>query len=301
MSVRVNLLAAFALVPTLGAGVGITAPPSSSPATTPSTPAKSAPATGAQASLALDVLALKPGSTATLAIVFDLAPKWHIYWDGINDTGQPPKIVAKKLPEGVTLGEIRWPAPKRHVEPGDIVDHVYETRVVLLVPVTLAKNAKVGEKLTIELSLEWMECANVCRAGTATLQATLAVAQETKLLPEAKMIVAAEALVPKAPGPKDDVTAVLANGVLKLAAKGAEALAFFPAQDSAPPADRVAGCEGKGQSLDVAMEAGVTRPAKGIVSVRKGKETRYFTIETPAATSTKVSGPADEKKVDPKK
>lgn len=303
MSVRVNLLAAFALVPIFGAGVGIAAQPPGSVATVPPTPTKSAPAKGAQASLALDVLALKPGSTATLAIAFDIAPKWHIYWDGINDTGQPPKIVTKKLPEGVTLGEIRWPAPKRHVEPGDIVDHIYESRVVLLVPVTLAKSVKVGEKLAIELSLQWMECASECRMGTAELQISLQAAQETKLSPEAKMIVAAEALVPKAPGPKDDVTAVLENGVLKLAAKGAEALAFFPAHDSAPPADRVAGCEGKGQSLDVAMEAGVTLPAKGIVSVRKGKETRYFTIGTPAATSTKGrggDGPADEKKVDPK-
>ena len=299
MSVRVNQLAAFTLVPILGAGVGIAAQPPSAPAV-PAPSVKAAPAKGAKASLALDVSALKPGSTATLAIVFDIAPKWHIYWDGINDSGQPPKIVEKKLPEGVTLGDIRWPAPARHVLAGDIVDHVYETRVVLLVPVTLAKSAKVGEKLAIELSLQWMECANECRMGTATLETSLLVAEATKASTEAKMIVAAELLVPKAIGPKDGLTVVLENGVLKLAAKDADAIAFFPAQDSAPPKDRVAGCEGKGPALEVAMEAGSAQPAKGIVSVRKGKETRSFTIETPTATSTKQNGHAGERKVDPR-
>ncbi|MEK6703707.1 MAG: protein-disulfide reductase DsbD N-terminal domain-containing protein [Planctomycetota bacterium] len=300
MSVRVNLVAGLALVPLIGAGNAIAAPTQNSPPGTPAAPARVAPAKGATASLALDVAALKPGTSATLAIAFDIAPRWHIYWDGINDTGQAPKITARELPQGVTLGEIQWPAPARHVEPGDIVDHIYETRAVLLVPVTLAKDVKVGEKLSIGLSIDWMECASECRMGSAKLETSLFAADETKPSPQAKAIAAAQAQVPKAPSPKDGVTAVMERGVLKIAASDAEAIAFFPAHDSAVPRDRVAGCEGKGPRLEVAMEEPATRWARGIVSVRKGKETKYFTIQTPAATSTKRDEPAGARKAEPK-
>ncbi len=298
MSVRVNLLAGLALVPICGMGdVLADAPPA-----VLGQPVKAA-LKGARASLATDVSTLKPGASATLAIVFEIAPKWHIYWDGINDTGQPPKIVEKSLPKGVTLGEIKWPAPTRHVEPGDIVDHIYETRAVLLVPVTLAKDAKVGETLTIGLSLEWMECANVCRMGSAKLETSIVVGEQSKATPDAKMITEVESALPKVATAMDGFSAVMEHGVLKITAKDADAIAYFPAENSSPPKDRVAGCEGKGGVLEIEMNPGEgkIRPVRGIISVRKGKESRYFTIETPAATSTKQDGPAGVKGTDTKK
>jgi hypothetical protein len=74
--------------------------------------------------------AIAPGGTTWIGVRFKIENGWHLYWNGRNDSGSPPSF-AGELPAGYTLGEWLWPAPKRHIAPGDILDHIYEDSVLL--------------------------------------------------------------------------------------------------------------------------------------------------------------------------
>jgi len=118
--------------------------------------------------------AVRAGETSLIGIRFEMDPKWHIYWDGQNETGLSP-TVEWTLPEGVTAGPIHWPTPKRYISAGDILDHVYEDVVTLLVPLTVDDSVEPGGAVTIESSLEWLVCADVCIPGWGESTLTLRV------------------------------------------------------------------------------------------------------------------------------
>ncbi len=105
-----------------------------------------------------------PGQTILLGLRFDLEDKWHIYWDGRNDTGFAP-TVEWTLPEGVTVGSMLWPAPHRYVSPGDILDHVYEGEPTILIPVTIDAGVLPGTTLEIAGEVEWLVCQDICLPG----------------------------------------------------------------------------------------------------------------------------------------
>ena len=46
------------------------------------------------------------------------------------------------LPAGYKAGEMLWPAPARHVSNGGLLDHVYEGRAMILLPVEVPADAK---------------------------------------------------------------------------------------------------------------------------------------------------------------
>src|SRR5262245_51700008 len=93
--------------------------------------AQSAEREPAKARLVSEFDALVPGKTAWLGVSFDLDPEWHLYWCGQSDSGAPIHVEFT-LPAGYKGGDLVWPAPKRHLSPGDLLDHVYEKRVTLL-------------------------------------------------------------------------------------------------------------------------------------------------------------------------
>ena len=111
---------------------------------TQSTPAEAVAGPHAKAEILFEHEAVSPGMTTRLAIHLDLDPHWHVYWNGRNDTGFPvtPEF---DLPPGWSTGEIRWPAPKRHVSDGAILDHIYEDTATLIVPVEVGDQAELGK------------------------------------------------------------------------------------------------------------------------------------------------------------
>jgi DsbC/DsbD-like thiol-disulfide interchange protein len=231
---------------------------------------------------------VEPGGTLTLAAVFDIDKDWHIYWAGQNDTGQPPKFDTDKLPEGVTLGEIAWPVPHRHALPGDIVDHIYEKQAVLLLPVTIAPTVKPGQTLTIELPVEWMECASVCRIGGGTVKAEVRVVErrsDAKPASGKSVIEAARAAVPQ-PLPKDgSIKVEVTAKSVTFTAPGADAIAFMPHESSAELSDLANGATAKGETLTAALKADRSKlrtgtPIIGILSVGSGKSAKHYHVDT---------------------
>ena len=95
-------------------------------------PAASATSAAAPSAVAARAqLAAPDPGTVTVAWTFDLAEGWHLYGSGLNDSGYPPSV-ALTLPDGWRAGPLRWPVPERYLMPGDILDHVYHHRLVLL-------------------------------------------------------------------------------------------------------------------------------------------------------------------------
>jgi thiol:disulfide interchange protein DsbD len=103
-----------------------------------------------------DSVTLSPTATGA-ALVFELQPGWHIYWDYAGDAGFPPVVTSKSGP----LGPFSFPAPEILHQP-PLTSYVLSGHVVLPFP------APPGP-LTIDAS--WLVCSDICIPERATLTA----------------------------------------------------------------------------------------------------------------------------------
>jgi thiol:disulfide interchange protein DsbD len=118
----------------------------------------------------------RPGDTVMAGIHLKMDPHWHTYWRNSGDAGSPTHI-DWHLPAGITAGEIQWPLPKKETV-ADITGYVYEDKVVLLVPLTLASNAPTGP-VELDATVYWLECAEICVPGKQDVSAKFNVGTET--------------------------------------------------------------------------------------------------------------------------
>ena len=243
-------------------------------------------ATHARAKLVFENSGVAPGETLTAALVFDIDRSWHLYWDGQNDTGQPPTFDRAKLPAGVTVGDPQWPAPERQVLEGDIVDHIYATKLVILLPVTVAKDAKPGSMIKLDLPLQWMECASTCQLGEATVSGSFKVvakAADAKPTADAKVIETARAALPARLPADGSVKVEVGGDTLTITAAGADGLTFMPASGSTPLAHLASEPVAKGPTLTAKLKpdpkAG-SAAVVGILQVVKGKAKYWYSVDT---------------------
>ena len=122
---------------------------------------------------------VSPGGVLEFALTFDVANEWHIYWPGLNDTGFPPSL-KWTLPEGWSVKSVRWPVPKRQINPGMILDHVYEGRTTLLVKIAVSKDVVAPDPINskqnpakIGLAVRWLACKESCIPGTSEVEVAL--------------------------------------------------------------------------------------------------------------------------------
>lgn len=244
-----------------------------------------------KARLVSERTALRPGTTVLIGFTLEMAPGWHVYWDGANDSGMPVKVTPT-LPAGFTAGEMRWPTPKRHISPGDILDYVYEGRVTLVLPVQVPASAKPGELVEFSADLDWFVCKDVCVKGEGKVQLKLPVAAGDAAPP-----LSADAALFTSGYPAQGAPAWLVSSwkgnTLTLSAQGAEGdpvtgLAFYPHRTSAELADGINQGQAKAPTLRMDIRAGTGEPAgkpavRGIVEVRRAgtEKTQSFTIDIP--------------------
>lgn len=101
---------------------------------------------------------VQPGKPVWLGLKLEHIPHWHTYWKNAGDSGLPTTLTWT-LPEGVSAGEIDWPAPQRLPLP-PLLNYGYENTVVLPVPVTLG--AAVSGALPVKLRADWLVCEVEC-------------------------------------------------------------------------------------------------------------------------------------------
>lgn len=243
--------------------------------------------------------ALVAGQTATLGVVFDIPEGWHLYWNGQSDSGLPMET-EWNLPKGFTPGEQGWPAPVRHVSPGEILDHVYYGRVTLISPISVPADAAPGP-VTLKAKLNWLVCKDGCIPEEAAVELTLpvvAAGTPTKETPEAKVIAEARARVP-VPVPTDaGVEASLSEQKLSVRVKGASALAFYPDQGDFILALPIEQAAATADALDIEVELlEPTSTVSGVLEVKPtGKDAKTVWYQLKLTPKPAAQDGADKKK-----
>lgn len=246
----------------------------------------------AKVRLLSDVATVEPGSSATLAVEFNIQDHWHIYWPGQNDSGYAPSI-EWTAPEGVTIGDIQWPAPRRYLLPGNILDHVLEGRVLLASTVTLPKSAKPGDKIDINAHVEWLECAEGCVQREQDLSFTLVVGARAPS-PDAAAIANRAASVP-ADAPNAVAATWDGTSRVKLRVLRANSntnppakVAFYPHESGAKVLDPIKSCAASSDSLSLTLDSKATEPLRGVLQTwnAEGKSLGTWWIDLPLGAST---------------
>lgn len=233
-----------------------------------------------QARLIVEHAGVRAGGTVMLGIHMTIEPGWHTYWNGRSDSGTP--LTADfELPAGWALGapdEWQWPTPARHVGEGDILDHIYEEAVTILVPLKAPEGAKVGETVRIKGKAEWLVCKEACVFEDGTLEASVAVVgekDEPKPTADAALIAAARARVPVT-GKGENVKAVWAGDVVTITVEkdakdvgGAPRVEFYPAADCIGLVEPVYRTSASGASLRLKVDLSDTerRDLRGVLAV----------------------------------
>lgn len=206
--------------------------------------------------------AFTAGAETLLALRLTMAPGWHVYWRGANDTGLPLSV-SWELPPGVTVGPLSWPAPERYVSDAGLLDHVYFDE--LLVLATLSVPAQLPqEPLTVAVQLDWLVCDETCLPGDAHLQLTLPVRPQGATVEpplhddpgdNAQVLHRALAALPGAEpaGLSVDWSA----DQIALTVPGASGLAFFPRDDGLALAEMVSRGESAGNTLQLLRDRGL--------------------------------------------
>lgn len=241
-----------------------------------------------------ETAALTPGETGMLGVTFDIEPGWYLYWNGTNDTGYPISVRVE-LPHGYTAGEIEWPAPERHVSPGNILDHIYTDEVTLLLPVHVPADAKPGSYATVQCRVEWLACREACVPGKGNAAITLPVARggtdlgranTKKVPPDAeRRFEEARARLP-VPAPEGGAVAWRwKDRSLQLEAGTAGPISFYPGPESAYLDDLIGtGVSDSGTlSLRLAEDPGSKTAVSGVLEVEDTStgEPRFYALEVP--------------------
>lgn len=233
---------------------------------------------------------LARGATTWVAVHFEISPHWHLYWNGINDSGFPPEVRAD-LPEGFVLGEPLWPVPKRLLSPGPILDHVYEDHLTLLYPLSVPKDAPAV--VSAGFKVDWLACHEACIPESDSLAVELRISDAPGTTTEEALFRAARLRLPEAaevPGLslRTEADADTIGVRLELADPGAAAgspeiagLAFFPGPDCSPPIDAAGSTQAQGRRLNLRLigEGGTARLAGVLQITRRDRSTRAWTVD----------------------
>lgn len=254
--------------------LGLSVPPDSPPNQT-----SDVQAGHASASLLLAAPTVAPGQQVDLGIRFTISQGWHLYWNGRNDTGTAPQVKLT-LPDGVKAGEILWPAPVRHVSPGEILDHIYEREFTLIVPLDIQRPTP-GAALKIRARLDWVACKDVCLFEGQEVSLDIPLTAAATPGAEAQTLRAIRAMVP-VPWPKENPPASItwASDAVEILAPRAESVQFFPASDCAELAHPIADTSAKGHRLRIRLVPAQDRFLIGIVAITESKpsSTAYYSV-----------------------
>ena len=100
-----------------------------------------------------------PGGEVELAILMHTRPGWHGYWLNPGDAGLPMEV-DWELPDGTSVGPLRYPVPTRLTIAG-LMNYVYETDFAILV--RLEVPAGVTGQVPIRARARWLACTDkVC-------------------------------------------------------------------------------------------------------------------------------------------
>ena len=223
-----------------------------------------------------------PGKSLMLAWTFDLLEGWHLYSDARNDSGLPPEVELE-LPPGWTADPVSWPGAERLVAPGDILDHVYHDKLVLLQRVVVGPDEKFGSEVSITAHLTWLACREACVPGDTTLTVVLQVEPHADPSLDSSAILRSFRALPREPK-GGEVILVHESGLVDVRVPGAAHVEFHPAAESAALSDPLhdAAADGDALRLKIRPEA-EGKSVRGTLRVTSDEGiVSYLTLLIPA-------------------
>jgi len=103
-----------------------------------------------------------------VAIRLQIDPHWHTYWKNPGDAGLAT-TVKWLLPYGFRAEEIRWPVPRRLSAGDGVLNFGYENEVWHWVRITPGVDLAPGRTVSLQASVDWLECGDVCVPARADL------------------------------------------------------------------------------------------------------------------------------------
>ena len=217
----------------------------------------------------------------TIALDYTAAKGWHTYWVNPGDTGLAP-VFHWTLPDGVSVGDIGWPAPEKLPAFG-LMSYGYAGETVLTLPLRNASKLAPGETLPIRARVDFLVCADVCVPESVEVGLDLKVGPKVgPVAPsaDAATIMAAQKALPRPltqPGRVD-----LKNGTVEIGFADAydphfadpRGAWFFPMQPNliGAPAEQVPDVGGDGFALRVKAAGGALPqgPLSGVLKFADG-------------------------------
>ncbi len=155
---------------------------------------------------------VEPGQDIYIALSMRLEPHWHTYWRNAGGPGEPAEL-HWDIPDTTSIGDIIWPLPQT-VSTGPLINYAFEDRLLLPMPMHIAKDAQLGEELTIKAQATYLVCYQICLPEMANLSLTLRVGEAVK---DERWSGNIERTIKRAPKPEGlEASAVLKNNFLTL-------------------------------------------------------------------------------------
>ncbi len=128
-------------------------------------------------------LTVKPGDTLQLALALDVGEGWHLYGPNPDADFLVPTSVNITPTAAFSVGNVKTPEPRKKLD--SILKQVlatYEGRIWYFVPVTVHKNATVGQaKLTLQVKTQACDQSRCLPPRTDEIEIMLNVTSETTL------------------------------------------------------------------------------------------------------------------------
>lgn len=227
--------------------------------------------------------ALIPGRTATIALAVDIAPGWYLYWHNPGDSGLPISWEID-APAALSIGEAMWPAPRRYITGGVILDYTYENKVTILIPIELASDQAIGTSVRLRAKVSWLVCREGCVPGGGEAILAMPVAPVAKPGVDAQRIIEArsELPLPSADFVKAGGSTDWKNQILTIQFENADSLEFYPyASETAIPEKLIGKGTDSGPSLAIPYRASVRKAhrVQGVLRVNRDGLIRYYVVD----------------------
>lgn len=131
----------------------------------------------ANARIVFEGYSLEENRIIPIGILIELEKDWHIYWRNPGDSGMPTSIDFD-LPNGITVSEIKWPAPKAFEYDG-LASYGYEKEVLLLADLSVPENYNLSS-IEITANLKSLICKDVCIPFNTTVSTEIDISKEFK-------------------------------------------------------------------------------------------------------------------------
>lgn len=113
------------------------------------------------------------GTAFRIGLELTMDDHWHTYWENPGSSGLPTTLEIEPI-EGLTVGKLAFPLPKRFEDEYNMVTFGYDEKVLLIAEAVY--NGPLPS-LALKGKATWLECKEVCIPGEAGFELTLPIGE----------------------------------------------------------------------------------------------------------------------------